>query len=456
MGQLPRLDIKSLPGPETILRRELDNGITFLARENFSSPSVVITGFLRVGSLQEEPDMAGLASMTAASLMRGTRKRKFSQIYESIESIGARLNFGASKHSISFSAKALAEDLGMLLDLLHEVLLTPTFPKAQVDRLRAEKLTALGIRDQDTSARADLAFSELIYKNHPYAIPTEGNKETVAELTAANVRAFHRKYFRPSGMVIGIVGGVKARQAAKAVSSRFSSWKANGKLPDLSVPSVRPPRGLKRVRVGLEGKSQADLVMGIAGPPRSDPDFLLAALANNILGRFGMFGRIGDVVREEAGLAYYAYSSLAGGDGPGPWQVVAGVNPSNLEQAIELIRGELRKIIKQPPGKDELGDNQANFIGRLPLQLESNEGVAGAIVNAERHSLGIDYFQKYPELVANVTRDDILRVAQRFIDPDNLAIASAGPPPADGKRTGSKRGKKKRAGRGRKSRGSKA
>jgi zinc protease len=449
MGQLPRLDIKTLPGPETVVRRELDNGITFLARENFSSPSVVISGYLPVGALLEEDHMAGLASMTAASMMRGTRKRKFAQIYESIESIGARLNFVAGKHSTSFSGKALAEDLGVLLDLLHEVLLTPSFPKAQVDRLRAEKLTALGIRDQDTGARADLAFNKLIYKGHPYAIPTEGNKKTVSQLTAANARSFHRKHFGPDGMVICVVGGIKARQAAKAVSDRFSSWKGNGRVADLSVASVRPPKGIKRVHVDLEGKSQSDLVMGIPGPRRSDPDFVSAALANNILGRFGMFGRIGDVVREEAGLAYYAYSTLSGGVGPGPWQVVAGVNPSNLEKAIELIRGELQKIIKSLPSQEELDDNQANFIGRLPLQLESNEGVAGAIVNAERHSLGIDYYQRYPNLVASVTRDDIRRVAQRFIDPDNLAIASAGAPSLDGKRSKSKRSG---AGRSRKAR----
>ena len=450
MGQLPRLDLKTLPGPETVVRRELDNGITFLARENFSSPSVVISGYLPVGALLEENHMAGLASMTAASMMRGTRKRKFAEIYESIESIGARLNFAAGKHSTSFSGKALAEDLGVLLDLLHEVLLTPSFPKAQVDRLRAEKLTALGIRDQDTGSRADLAFNKLIYRGHPYAIPTEGNKKTVAQLTAANARSFHRKHFGPDGMVICVVGGIKARQAAKAVSVRFSSWKGNGRVADLSVPSVRPPKGIQRVHVDLEGKSQSDLVMGIPGPRRSDPDFVSAALANNILGRFGMFGRIGDVVREEAGLAYYAYSTLSGGVGPGPWQVVAGVNPNNLEKAIELIRGELKKIIKRLPTQDELDDNQANFIGRLPLQLESNEGVAGAIVNAERHSLGMDYYQRYPSLVASVTRDDIRRVAQRFIDPDNLAIASAGAPSPDSKRT-----KSKRSGRSRKARTSK-
>ena len=242
MGQLPRLDLKTLPGPETVVRRELDNGITFLARENFSSPSVIISGYLPVGSLMEEADMAGLASMTAASMMRGTKKRKFSEIYESIESIGARLNFAAGKHSTSFSGKALAEDLGVLLDLLHEVLITPSFPKAQVDRLRAEMLTALGIRDQDTSARADLAFSEIIYKGHPYAIPTEGNKETVAQLTAANARSFHRKHFSPDGMVICVVGGIKARKAHKAVADRFARWKANGRVADMSVPSVSPSK----------------------------------------------------------------------------------------------------------------------------------------------------------------------------------------------------------------------
>ena len=441
MGQLPRLDLKTLPGPETVVRRELDNGITFLARENFSSPSVIISGYLPVGSLMEEADMAGLASMTAASMMRGTKKRKFSEIYESIESIGARLNFAAGKHSTSFSGKALAEDLGVLLDLLHEVLITPSFPKAQVDRLRAEMLTALGIRDQDTSARADLAFSEIIYKGHPYAIPTEGNKETVAQLTAANARSFHRKHFSPDGMVICVVGGIKARKAHKAVADRFARWKANGRVADMSVPSVSPPKGIKRVHVDLEGKSQTDLIMGIAGPPRSDPDFVSAALANNILGRFGMFGRIGDVVREEAGLAYYAYSTLSGGVGPGPWEVVAGVNPTNLEKAIELIRGELKKIAKVLPDQDELDDNQANFIGRLPLQLESNEGVAGAIVNAERYSLGLDYYQKYPGIVASVTRDDILRVAKRFLDPDNLAIVSAGAPFPNGQRSKNRRKK---------------
>ncbi len=426
MDEFKQLDLRSLPGPETIRRQVLPNGIVFLGRENFSSPSVVISGYLWAGALQEKPDRAGLAAMTAASLMRGTQERTFEQIYESIESIGARLSFSAGKHSTSFSGKALAEDLGMLLDLLLEVVRQPTFPKKQVDRLRAEMLTSLAIRDQETGARADLAFNGLIYRGHPYSVPTDGYKETVTNLTAADPRAFHRAHYRPGGMVICVVGGVKVKEAEASVAQRFADWKSNGRAVQLELPGIDKLKGLHRDHVTLEGKSQTDVVMGVPGPPRSDPDFLAAALANNILGRFGMYGRIGDVVREEAGLAYYAYSSLVGGHGPGPWQIVAGVDPKNLDRAIELIRKEMRKMSTRSPSQTELEDNQANFIGRLPLQLESNEGVAGAIVNAERHALGLDYYQRYPGLVRSFTSKDILRVAKRFLDPDNMAIASAG------------------------------
>jgi len=426
MAESKKLDLHSLPGPETIRREVLPNGIVFLGRENFSSPSVVLSGYLWAGALQEKPNQAGLAAMTAASLMRGTQERTFEQIYESIESIGARLSFSAGKHSTSFSGKALAEDLGPLLDLLREVLRGPAFPKQQVDRLRAEILTSLAIRDQETGARADLAFNGLIYPGHPYSVPTDGYKETITSLTVADLRGFHRAHYRPGGMVICVVGGVKAAEAAASVAARFSNWNANGRAVQLELPGIDKLEGLHRDHVTLEGKSQTDVVMGVPGPPRSDPDFLAAALANNILGRFGMYGRIGDVVREEAGLAYYAYSSLVGGHGPGPWQIVAGVNPKNLDRAIELIRKEMRKMSTRSPSQTELEDNQANFIGRLPLQLESNEGVAGAIVNAERHALGLDYYQRYPGLVRDFTAKDILRVARRFLDPDNMAIASAG------------------------------
>jgi zinc protease len=163
------------------------------------------------------------------------------------------------------------------------------------------------------------------------------------------------------------------------------------------------------------------------GPSRNAPEYFPASLGNSVLGQFGMMGRIGDVVREKSGLAYYASSNLSAGIGPGTWEVNAGVNPSNLDKAIDLIEKELRRFIRNGVTKEELANSQANYIGRLPLSLESNSGVAGALLNMERYALGLDYYQRYEGMVRSVTRADVLETARKYIDPDRLVISTAGP-----------------------------
>jgi zinc protease len=140
-----------------------------------------------------------------------------------------------------------------------------------------------------------------------------------------------------------------------------------------------------------------------------------------------MMGRIGETVREKAGLAYYAYSSLSGGMGPGPWYVSAGIDPQNIEQALELVRQEIKRFTSELVTADELADSQSNFIGRLPLSLESNSGMAAAILNLERYELGLDYYRRYSDLVGAVTSEEILGTARRHWDSDQLGVGIAGP-----------------------------
>jgi zinc protease len=238
---------------------------------------------------------------------------------------------------------------------------------------------------------------------------------------------FRRQYFGPRGLMIVIVGAVKTDEAIRLVEDYLGDWEYadQPELPEL--PPLAPMEAMSQDVITMPGKSQTDIVLGVSGPSRFADDWQAANLANNILGVFGMYGRIGAEVREKNGMAYYSYSRIDGGLGPGAWRVVAGVAPVNVDRAVELIRGEIQRIITEHVTDQELADNKANFIGRLPLQLESNEGVAGAILGMERYDLGLDYLRRYADLIDAVTVDEVLAAAQHYLSPEIYALAIAGP-----------------------------
>ena len=417
----------ALPGPENVTRRKLPNGIIFLARPNFDSPSVVLSGYLLSGSLSDPDEKLGLADFASSALIRGNTRRDFQQTYDALESAGARLGINGGIHVTSFSGKALAEDLDLLLDILNDSLRYPTFPTDQVERLRAQLLTGLAIRAQDTGEMASMLFDEIVYVNHPYRRPSDGYPETIAAITRQDLIDFHARNYGPRGMVVGVVGAVDPEYAFQRVSAVLGDWENPQQPEPLGLPGLVPLEATTTRHWEIPGKSQADIVLGVAGPPRLSPDFMAASLGNSVLGQFGMMGRIGKVVREQAGLAYYASSSLTLGVGPGPWNVAAGVAPGNVERAVDLIQQEIARFTSEPVSSEELADSQANFIGRLPLTLESNSGVAAALVSLERFGLDLDYYLHYKDDVLSVTVEDVLETARRYFDPQHLAVASAGP-----------------------------
>jgi zinc protease len=417
----------SLPGSDDIYREVLPNGITVLCRTNFNSPSVVLSGYFSTGSLFETDDKLGLADFVCSALMRGTAKRDMQQIYDALESAGAGFGYDAGTYTSSFSGRSLAEDLPLLLDTLSETIQFPAFPNGQVERLRAQLLTGLGIRAQDTADMADLIFDEILFKGHPFGRPDDGWPETIQSITRKDLQNFHRRTFGPRGMVIVIVGAVEPKRAVEFVQRALGHWKNPAQAERLEIPDQSPLKKTKRRVHKIAGKSQSDLVIGTIGPKRKDPEYLAASLGNSILGQFGMMGRIGDVVREKAGLAYYASSSLNAGSGPGVWDVTAGVNPANVQKAADLIVSELKRFVKDGVTKQELSDSQDNYVGRLPLSLESNGGVAGALLNIERYELGLDYYREYAGKIRAVKRQNVQAVAEKFIDAERLAISIAGP-----------------------------
>jgi zinc protease len=427
MNPNTKIPTNSLPGPDNVTRVELPNGIIVLARSSFATPSFAVSGYLNGGSIGDPDDRLGLAQFTALALTRGTQRYSFQDFSERVESAGASIGFGAGVQSASFSTHGLAEDFSMLLELLGESLFHPTFPEEQIRRLQAQLLTGLDMRGQDTAEMADLTLSEALFPNHPYGRPEDGYPETVRAIQREDLQTFHRNHYGPRGMVFSVVGALDPDAVVDQIERVFGSWKNPEQMPAPAVPPNPAPQDKVRRHVPIPGKSQTDIAMGVYGPKRTSEEYVPALVANNILGQFGMMGRIGEAVRENAGLAYYATSGVEAWTEGGAWQISAGVNPANVDRAIDLILDQVQRFVAEPVTPQELEDSTANITGRLPLSLESNAGVAGALLTLERFQLGLDYYQRYPEMVRSVTRERILEVARQYLNLDRMAIITAGP-----------------------------
>jgi zinc protease len=421
------IDSHNYPSSATIHRETLPNGITVLVYERPGSQSVVIEGYLPAGALAESPEQSGLANYTAVSLMRGSQQFSFDEIYEKLESVGAELGFSSGYHLTSFSAQSLAEDAGLVLNLLADVIRQPIFPEPLLNQLKGQIITGLQMRANDTQQMASLAFRELIYPNHPYGRSQNGSLHTVPSLAVADVQQFHASHYGPKGLVICFVGALQPTEAVAKVSAILGDWQnpAQQSLP--ALPELVIPNGRLHTHHLMPDKYQSDIVLGRPGPSRFAPDYMDASLMNTVLGVFGMMGRIGKTVREAQGLAYYAYSSLQGGLGPGAWSAAAGVAPDKVEQAISSILAEIARIQNEPVPAEELADSQAYRIGSLPVGLETNSGIANVITDMELYGWGLDYLLTYPDLVRAITPAKVQAAAQKYLSTENLGIAVAGP-----------------------------
>ncbi len=413
--------------PENVTRAELLNGIVVLVKENHTNTSITMRGRLRAGAMYETDATAGLASFTASSLQRGTKKFTFQQLNELYDGVGMSFGVGAGTETATFGGKSLTEDFETLLGIAEQVLREPTFPEKEIERLRGQIVTGLREAEDDTRYVAWRKFQELSFpKGHPYHRSDDGSEATVKKLTRAKLAEFHQKYFRPDGAIFVIVGDIEAQRAIDLVAKHFGGWKGKKGI-GFGIPDAPSPMRAVREDLALEGKMQSDVVMGYPGIKRDAPDFYALRTADLIFGQLGLSGRLGENVRDKMGLCYYVYSSLNAGIGAGSWMIGTGVNPRNVDLAIEAIGDEVRRLRTEGVTQDELSHAQDFLTGSLALRLETNDGVANTLADMELYGLGMDYIVRYANLFRSVTREQILQAAQKYARLEDAVIVTAGP-----------------------------
>lgn len=417
-------------GRSSFVRRVLDNGVVVLGSERPESPAVALRAHLRAGAVFDTAVTEGLARLTAAMLQHGTARYSFSVLNDLTDALGASISADAGRTSVELSVRCLAEDFDRMVGILAEALRRPTFPPEELEKVRGQTIADILRGEQDTRTVAERALHETAYPaGHPYARSVVGTKESVAALTREQLQDFHARHYRPDLLAVAVVGGVPFEAAVAALAREFGDWRGEGEAPRLEIPEAAPPAATRRTARTLAGKTQADIAIGLPALNRANPDYYALDMANLILGRLGLYGRLGKVVREEQGLAYYAYSLLEGGKGPGAWGARAGVAPANVERAIASILAEVRRLRDEPVREDELADARDYLTGSLPLALEGADGVAHLLLEIEYHDLGLDYLERYPGIIRALTREQLQEAARRYLLPDRLAIAVAGPEP---------------------------
>jgi zinc protease len=409
------------------VRHTFDSGATVIIQETSATPAVSINATFLGGSVYDPGDLPGLAYLVARVIDRGTARKTADAIAEELDKRGVTLRIGTTRHSMTFSTTCLTEDFDEVLDLLLEVARYPIFLDTELNKRRAEAITALRQNDDNPSVRAGETLSEMLYgAKHPYGRPARGTVHSLERIERHSLIRFHAEQIRPSVLTLAIVGDVRAPHMVDRVAELLTGWEGEPKRHFVvPPPGIAPRRRLCEIM--MPGKSQCEIAYGFTTISRLDPRYHAYWMLNNILGQFGLGGRLADNIRERQGMAYYAFSTFNANVGEGPLVIRAGVDPSNVERTIEAIDVEVRDLGRHGPTPVEMEESRGYLIGSIPRLLETNDSIAAFLQECERFDLGLDYDRRLPELLSAVTIDDVRAAAADVLDPDRAAIAIAGP-----------------------------
>lgn len=398
-------------------RSVLDNGATLLVAERPGLPMVVMSLLLKTGAAADPPEKQGVANLTGELLTRGTEHHTAQALAEQLDFLGTSLSVGVSYDSTAVGLTTLTKTLDASFGLLAEVLLTPVFPADEFERIRTEIEGGLQSREEDPGWVANKVFKETLYPRHPYGRLVTGRAETLARITPADVRRFHATYYRPNNMIIAVAGDISHTRATELCSTYFSDWAAGG-LPD---PNWPPESDGHARQLNLHRPvSQANILVGHRGIARSHPDYYAVMLMNHILGGGGFGSRLMDRIRGEKGYVYSIGSYFSAGKHPGPFSVSLQTRNESAQQALDETLAVIRQFVQDGPTDEELAAAKAFFVNGFPLRLVSNRDVASMLPLLEFYELGLDYPDRYADIIDSITREQVAAAAAQHLYPEQF------------------------------------
>jgi len=377
------------------------------------------------GPLFEPAGNPGLASITAQMLREGTKTKNSVQIAEQAALLGAEISASAGFGSSStvINASGLSDNFDQWLALTNDVLLNPSFPADELNRLKQRLKAQLRQQRANPNFLSSERFNRAVYGTHPAAV-VAATSESIDSITSAMLAKWHQEKYTPQNSILGITGDVKAAEVVSKLEKALAAWKKTD-LKEVLPPNPRPATDKKVFLVERPGSVQTTVVLGNIAIDRRDPDYIAVNVANHLLGG-GPAARLFLNLREEKGYTYGVYSSFTALKYPGPWRAGGDVRTEVTAGAMTEFMKEFQRLRDDKVPATELDEAKRAIVAGFALSLESPSELLGYAIVRKIYGFPPDYWDTYPAKVMAVTADDIQRVARKYINPESLQIVAVG------------------------------
>lgn len=416
LNYFPPVDVFALDAKRTVL----PNGLVVLHSENHNLPIVMVTMIVKAGQTDEKEDKAGTAHLVAELLTEGTKSRSSKVISEQVDFIGATLDASAGADFMTLSLSVLKKDVGKGIELFADVLLRPVFPENELVRVKDRIKGFLRQQEEDPSFVAERAFKREVFGTHPYGRLTEGSPASIDLITREDLIRFHADHYLPNNSILSVSGDLTSDELRALLAEHLGAWKA-GELSQKRATAVEGRKAKTVVKIDKE-LTQANIILGHIGISRENPDYYAVSVMNYILGGGGFSSRLVQSIRDTMGLAYDVHSYFASFKETGQFQAGVQTKNESASVAIDEIRNQIQRIRKERVSDEELSEAKAYLTGSFPRRLDTNRKIADFLASVEFYNLGLDYVNKYPDYINAVTKEDVIRVAEKYLDPENYVL----------------------------------
>ncbi|MDB6017918.1 MAG: peptidase domain protein [Pedosphaera sp.] len=409
-------------------RATLANGLKVILAERHSTPAVNFSLLVDAGYASDQFAKPGTARLAMDMLDEGTEKRTALQISDELALLGANLSAGSDLDTSTVRLSALKPTLDGALEVYSDVILNPSFPPADFERLQKQRLAGIQREKTEPVNMALRVFPGILYgKNHAYGNPLTGSgtEETVAKLGRADAEKFHATWFKPNHATLIIVGDTTLKEITPKLEKLFGAWKP-GVIPSKNIEAVAPQKKSLVYLIDRPGAIQSVIFAGHVAPPKANPDEIPIEIMNTVLG--GTFtSRVNMNLREDKHWAYGAFTFMSAARGQRPFIAYAPVQTDKTKESMVELDKELHGILgSRPITEDELGTAQKNKTLKLPGTWETNDKVSDSISEIVRFGLPEDYFTTYPDKVRSLSVDDLMKAAIKVVHPDQLVWVVVG------------------------------